>query len=208
MLLLILPARFATDSESMPQFIKVTSDKLDACEIKKCDSLSFTAEDAEWQAEYDLYECATKDPNEKGGCFCGFLEDQLELPRNIEQLRASAGPSACYEGAACTPNQDYPCNNIELLSLVGLDTMNGVEGVSDSTSANDIWGWADPEGTLEIAIIGLRRGTAFVNVTDPTQPISLGTLPLHNSGLSSWAGKSPAKDASAMEKANHSAIDH
>lgn len=113
---------------------------------------------------------------------------ELETPR-AQLARESAGPSACYEGFACTPNQNYPCSNVELLSLVGLDTLNAVEGVFDG-NANDVWGWADPDGSLEIAMIGLQWGTAFVDVTDPTDPIFLGQLPLHNSGFSSWSGMS------------------
>jgi choice-of-anchor B domain-containing protein len=46
-----------------------------------------------------------------------------------------------------------------------------------ATVGNDIWGWADPAGGNEYALMGLNTGTAFVDVTDPANPIYLGRLP-------------------------------
>ena len=50
--------------------------------------------------------------------------------------------------------------------------MGGVAG-------NDIWGWADPVSGNEYALMGMNTGTAFVDVTDPENPVHLGRLPSH-----------------------------
>ena len=41
---------------------------------------------------------------------------------------------------------------------------------------NDIWGWADAQTGNEYALMGLTNGTAFVDVTDPDNPVFLGHL--------------------------------
>ena len=42
---------------------------------------------------------------------------------------------------------------------------------------NDIWGWVDPEDGTEYAIIGRTNGTAFIDVSDPLNPIYIANLP-------------------------------
>lgn len=74
---------------------------------------------------------------------------------------------------------EYPCNNVDLLSFVPLSEL-GTSG-----DANDIWGWTDPETGREYAIVGLYDGTAFVDVSDPTNPQVLGNLPTETVG-SMW----------------------
>ena len=49
------------------------------------------------------------------------------------------------------------------------DAIGGGEG-------NDIWGWADTQTGNEYALMGLTNGTAFVDVTDPDNPVFLGHL--------------------------------
>ena len=41
---------------------------------------------------------------------------------------------------------------------------------------NDVWGWADAQTGNEYALMGLTNGTAFVDVTDPDNPVFLGRL--------------------------------
>ena len=48
--------------------------------------------------------------------------------------------------------------------------MNGIAG-------NDIWGWFDAQSGNEYALMGMANATAFVDVTDPENPVFLGTLP-------------------------------
>lgn len=73
----------------------------------------------------------------------------------------------------------YPCNNIDLQAHLPLSSLGG------SSSANDIWGWTDPLNGDEYAIVGKRNGTAFVDITIPTAPVYLGSLPNHF-GHSTW----------------------
>ncbi|XP_062510156.1 uncharacterized protein LOC134186259 [Corticium candelabrum] len=78
----------------------------------------------------------------------------------------------CSDGRA----GDYPCHNVDLLSFVPLSEL-GTTG-----DANDIWGWTDPETGREYAIIALYDGTAFVDVSEPSEPQVLGKLPTQTYG--------------------------
>ena len=72
----------------------------------------------------------------------------------------------------------YPCDLVDLMGLVPSSDMGGGD-------AEDLWGWTDPQDGKEYAIVGMAGGTAFVDVTDPTAPVVLGTLPSHT-GSSLW----------------------
>ena len=85
------------------------------------------------------------------------------------------GQTACANGMA----DMFPCSNIDLQSFLPLDEIGGGSG------GNDLWGWTDPDTGKEYAIMGRTNGTAFVDVTDPANPVYLGNLPTH-SFSSSW----------------------
>jgi len=74
----------------------------------------------------------------------------------------------------------YPCDNVDLLEFVPLAALGG------ATGANDVWGWTDGDSGREFALIGLRTGTAFVEITDPEAAIYLGRLPSTGNGDSTW----------------------
>lgn len=88
--------------------------------------------------------------------------------------------TACIDGMAA----GFPCKNVTLVSHLSLDQLGGdaVNGVL----ANDIWGWTSDTSGNEYVIVGLRDRTTFVNVTDPTNPVVVGYLPSHESGLSDY----------------------
>jgi choice-of-anchor B domain-containing protein len=72
----------------------------------------------------------------------------------------------------------FSCNNIDLLAHMPLNDFS-----SRPNAANDIWGHVDLNTGDEYALIGLRNGVAVVNVSDPENPIEVGTI----AGLnSSW----------------------
>ncbi|MFT5249454.1 MAG: choice-of-anchor B domain-containing protein [bacterium] len=73
---------------------------------------------------------------------------------------------------------EYPCNGYDLQSFISLEEMDGIRG-------NDSWGWTDPDNGNEYAIMGLKNGTAFIDISDPINPIYLGKLPTHT-GESIW----------------------
>ena len=92
-----------------------------------------------------------------------------------QQLEAvTSARQACVEGSAA----GFACSNVDLLAFLPLSTFG-------SSSANDIWGWTDPQDDSEYALIGLNNGTGFVDISDPENPIYLGKLPTH-AGSSSW----------------------
>ena len=83
-----------------------------------------------------------------------------------------------------TPCEDgmaggYPCEKIDLLEFLPKS------GMGNPSSLNDIWGWTDTGSGREFALVGLRTGTAFVEITDPENVVWLGNLPTHTSD-STW----------------------
>ena len=66
----------------------------------------------------------------------------------------------------------YPCDQVDFMSQLGPDQVGGGE-------MNDIWGWTDPLDGKEYALLGRTTGTAFIDVTDPNNPVYLGDLPTH-----------------------------
>lgn len=81
-------------------------------------------------------------------------------------LALSSGPNVCAAGNAGT----FPCLGVSLRRRVSLQAMDG-------TAGNDIWGWVDTATGNEYALMGMTNGTAFVDVTDPDNPVFLGRLP-------------------------------
>ncbi len=80
----------------------------------------------------------------------------------------------CLEGFA----GNYPCLGYDLLTQISLREFG-------SNSANDNWGWKDPETEKEYVLLGLDDGTAFIDISDPENPIFLGKLPTASS-TSPW----------------------
>jgi choice-of-anchor B domain-containing protein len=64
------------------------------------------------------------------------------------------------------------------MSQIDLNTLS-------ASSGNDSWGWTDPEDGKEYALMGLDNGTAFIDISNPTQPVYLGKLPTHTQS-SDW----------------------
>jgi subtilisin-like proprotein convertase family protein len=87
------------------------------------------------------------------------------IPEHIEE---------CIAGSA----GGYPCNRVDLLEVMPTGTIGGGNG-------NDLWGWTDPFDGREYALMGRSNGTAFIDITDPGNPIYLGNLPT-STGNSIW----------------------
>jgi len=82
--------------------------------------------------------------------------------------------TACEAGFAGV----YPCSNVDLMAFLPLNQIGGGNG-------ND--GWTDSTTGKEYAIMGLTNGTAFVDISDPVNPVYLGHLPPHTGvSNSSW----------------------
>jgi choice-of-anchor B domain-containing protein len=73
----------------------------------------------------------------------------------------------------------FECNGYDLISQIPLSTMNSVK-------ANDSWGWTDAQDGKEYAIICLNEATAFIDISDPLNPVYLGQLPGESSQHTTW----------------------
>lgn len=92
------------------------------------------------------------------------LEEPIEVQEEEQDPFVFA--AACENGFA----GEFPCNEYGLLARVDIS-------VFGAPRANDCWGWTDPTNGKEYAIIGLRNGTGFVDISDPSAPVYLGKLP-------------------------------
>ncbi|WP_430410581.1 choice-of-anchor B family protein [Kordia sp.] len=76
------------------------------------------------------------------------------------------GITLCENGFA----GQFPCEGYDLLSRINLSTLGGIRGA-------DSWGWTDPTTGKEYALITTDANSCFVDITDPINPIFLGSLP-------------------------------
>ena len=110
-----------------------------------------------------------------------YQYDNLNEGLTAAQMRMLQGISVlsnqCIDGSA----NGYPCHNIDLQAFMPKADMGGGSG-----NLNDIWGWTDPVTGNEIALVGRTTGTAFVDISDPQNPVHIGLLPGHNNSSSSW----------------------
>ncbi len=95
-------------------------------------------------------------------------------PQPVVPPSLGTGPETCISGSAA----GFSCSGISLSYRVTLQTMGGTNG-------NDIWGWFDPQTGNEFALLGMDNGTAFVDVSNPEDPVFLGRLPTQTTA-SAW----------------------
>ncbi len=65
----------------------------------------------------------------------------------------------------------YPCEGYDLMSHIPIHIIG-----KPNAEGNDSWGWTDSTTGNEYALVGTTQGTAFVDITDPINPIFLGRL--------------------------------
>ena len=65
----------------------------------------------------------------------------------------------------------FDASGVTLLSWIPTEDFPG-----SNTRANDLWGYVSPSGR-EYALMGLENGTAFVELTDPEAPVTVGFVP-------------------------------
>ncbi len=102
------------------------------------------------------------------------------VPTTGEVLSAITGEEVpCSEGNA----SQFGCEGVDLQAFLPIDEIGGQRGIN----LNDIWGWTDPETGTEYALVGRTDGTAFVDVSDPNNPVYVGELPLtEGARVNSW----------------------
>src|SRR6056300_388639 len=101
-------------------------------------------------------------------------EPVLEQPQESNTTTPTPNPpqassqqkTPCEDGMAGS----YPCSGYDLLSSISISKFG-------SEAGNDNWGWTDPDTGKEYVLAGLDDGTAFVDISDPENPVVLGKLP-------------------------------
>jgi choice-of-anchor B domain-containing protein len=78
-----------------------------------------------------------------------------------------AAASTCVQGLA----GQFPCRNVDFLAQIPLSVFS-----TRPTSAANVWGFVDLNDNREYAVIGLRNGTAIVDVSDPANPREIATI--------------------------------
>jgi choice-of-anchor B domain-containing protein len=78
-----------------------------------------------------------------------------------------AAPTSCVYGFA----GQFPCRNLDFWSQIPLAQFS-----SKPVSAANVWGFIDLNDNREYAVLGLRNGTAIVEVTDPANPREVVTI--------------------------------
>jgi len=79
----------------------------------------------------------------------------------------AAAPVTCVQGFA----GQFPCRNLDLQAQIPLSGFS-----SRPVSAANVWGFVDLNDNREYAVLGLRNGTAIVDVTDPANPREVTTI--------------------------------
>jgi choice-of-anchor B domain-containing protein len=97
----------------------------------------------------------------------GWDRSHVRSPsRGLEAITGGTVP--CENGLAGM----FECDNLDLVAFLPVQDMGGGRGVT----TNDLWGWSDPETGRDYVVQGLRDGTAFVDVTEPENPVYVGKL--------------------------------
>lgn len=83
--------------------------------------------------------------------------------------------NVCYaQTATCTDGlaDIYPCNDYDLMARVPLSILDD----NASAEGSDVWGWTDPLDNKEYALFASTHSTAFLDISNPTNPVFLGRL--------------------------------
>ncbi len=103
-------------------------------------------------------------------------EDSGDWVESTTLMADFGGLDAITDGVECTDGAvgDFTCQDVDLVAFIPLKDLGGDRG----NFMNDLWGWTDPETGTEYGILGRNDGTAFVDLSDPGNPVYLGDLPL------------------------------
>jgi choice-of-anchor B domain-containing protein len=100
----------------------------------------------------------------------GAWRERQQLTGEIQLIGGKATPAArCAEGQV----GPFTCSNMELVSHLPTGALGGERGAW----VNDVWGWTDPATNRDYALVARRDGASFVDVTNPSAPRLVGTLP-------------------------------
>ena len=97
-------------------------------------------------------------------------EAELLIPSEPGLPALVGGEIACGDSGKA---DQFGCSRVDILSFLPVAAIGGDRG----TRVNDVWGWTDPETRREYALVGRSDGTAFIDISDPVNPLYLGNLP-------------------------------
>jgi choice-of-anchor B domain-containing protein len=91
-------------------------------------------------------------------------DEQQKMRRLTKQILAT---EKSHTAAPCVSNtsQGYPCQSVGLLSHLSLQDLQ-----STSLRGNDVWGFTDLNTGREYVFMGLERGVAILDITNPEAP--------------------------------------
>lgn len=108
------------------------------------------------------------------------FEEGSTIPARPGQAEAVAPSAALVESGT------FAALNVGMFSRVPAQSFSTSASCTFSPTgycANDVWGYVSPSGR-EYAILGLRTGTGFVDITSPAQPVVVGAI---NDADSAWS---------------------
>lgn len=98
----------------------------------------------------------------------GIVDDSPAPALQATQIAAMP----CVQGLA----GQFPCRNVDFQAQISLNQFMG-----QPVSAANVWGLVDLNDNREYAVVGLRHGTAVVEVTDPVNPRQVDVVPGNSS---------------------------
>lgn len=75
----------------------------------------------------------------------------------------------------------YLCNGYDLMAQITLTEFDAALDLGPATppsTGSDSWGWTDPASGREFAIMSFTEGFAFVEITDPENPVITASVPI------------------------------
>jgi choice-of-anchor B domain-containing protein len=101
----------------------------------------------------------------------------IDDPAALKALVEMSAPASCESGTALAT---FPCQGIDLQSFVSLDALlsgSVASGTPPPPTGSALWGFASKNDGREYAFFGASKGAAVVDVTDPTRPVVVGSVP-------------------------------
>ncbi|MCS4191741.1 choice-of-anchor B domain-containing protein [Salinibacter ruber] len=99
-----------------------------------------------------------------------WTRDDAIAPQSGKMFTSITGETRnCEDGEA----NIFDCEGVDLESFLPIREIGGERGIN----VNDVWGWTDPSTDIEYALVGRDDGASFVDVSNPNDPVLVGTLP-------------------------------
>jgi choice-of-anchor B domain-containing protein len=109
-----------------------------------------------------------------------LIVDAVAVQLALQAAQTGSGPTyrtmslRSQVAVECTQGMagQFPCREVDFLGRVARNQFSSSPG-----SLSNLWGFVDLDDNREYAVVGLRDGTAVVDLTDPQDPREVGTVP-------------------------------